>query len=232
MADQIRYQVGFDIQQNSLNRLKASLQDLQKLKPSDIMKINDTDVASATSALDKIEKEAEKVEDALKQAFNTKLNTVNVETFNQSLKQSGTSIEQVYQAFRAAGSTGEVAFRSLSSSVLSTNIQLKETHKILDKMATTLANTVKWNVSSTAVNAMTRAVEEAWGYVKSLDTSLNDIRIVTGKSADDMANFAVQANNAAKELGKTTTDYTNAALIYAQQGIGNKIFKANSIYDR
>ena len=47
-----------------------------------------------------------------------------------------------------------------------------------------------------------------------------------------MANFAVQANNAAKELGKTTTDYTNAALIYAQQGIGNKIFKANSIYDR
>ena len=54
MANQIMYQVGFEIQQNSLNQLQASLQDLQKLKPSDIMKINDTDVASATSALDKI----------------------------------------------------------------------------------------------------------------------------------------------------------------------------------
>ena len=232
MANQIRYQVGFDVQQNNLNQLKASLQDLQKLKISDIMKINETDAASATSALNKIKDEAGKVEDALKQAFNTKLNTVNIETFNQSLKQSGTSIEQVYQAFRAAGSTGETAFRSLSSSVLSTNIQLKETHKILDKMATTLANTVKWNASSAAVNELTRSIEQAWGYVKSLDTSLNDIRIVTGKSADEMANFAVQANNVAKELGKTTTDYTNAALIYAQQGIGNKIFKANSIYDR
>lgn len=222
MANQIRYQVGFDVQQNNLNQLKASLQDLQKLKISDIMKINDTDAVSATSALNKIKDEAGKVEDALKQAFNTKLNTVNIETFNQSLKQSGTSIEQVYQAFRAAGSTGEAAFRSLSSSVLSTNIQLKETHNILDKMATTLANTVKWNAASAAVNGLTRSVEQAWGYVKSLDTSLNDIRIVTGKSADEMANFAVQANNAAKELGKTTTDYTNAALIYAQQGLNDK----------
>ena len=222
MANQIRYQVGFDVQQNNLNQLKASLQDLQKLKISDIMKINETDAASATSALNKIKDEAGKVEDALKQAFNTKLNTVNIETFNQSLKQSGTSIEQVYQAFRAAGSTGEAAFRSLSSSVLSTNIQLKETHNILDKMATTLVNTVKWNAASAAVNELTRSVEQAWGYVKSLDTSLNNIRIVTGKSADEMVNFAVQANNAAKELGKTTTDYTNAALIYAQQGLNDK----------
>lgn len=231
MANQIRYQVGFDVQQNNLNQLKTSLQDLQKMKISEIMKINETDAASATSALNKIKDEAGKVEDALKQAFNTKLNTVNIETFNQSLKQSGTSIEQVYQAFRAAGGTGEAAFRNLSSSVLSTNIQLKETHNILDKMATTLANTVKWNASSAAVNELTRSIEQAWGYVKSLDTSLNDIRIVTGKSADDMANFAVQANNAAKELGKTTTDYTNAALIYAQQGIGNKIFKATLFYE-
>ena len=96
-------------------------------------------------------------------------------------------------------------------------------------MATTLANTVKWNAASAAVNGLTRSVEQAWGYVKSLDTSLNNIRIVTGKSADEMANFAVQANNAAKELGKTTTDYTNAALIYAQQGIGPKDLQSYSI---
>ena len=96
-------------------------------------------------------------------------------------------------------------------------------------MATTLANTVKWNAASAVVNGLTRAVEQAWGYVKSLDTSLNNIRIVTGKSADEMANFAVQANSAAKELGKTTTDYTNAALIYAQQGFGPKDLQSYSI---
>lgn len=86
MANQIRYQVGFDVQQNNLNQLKASLQDLQKMKISEVMKINETDAASATSALNKIKEEAGNVEKALKQAFNTKLNTVNIETFNQTLK--------------------------------------------------------------------------------------------------------------------------------------------------
>jgi hypothetical protein len=89
-------------------------------------------------------------------------------------------------------------------------------------MATTLGNTIKWNAASSVVNGLSRSVEQAWGYVKSLDTSLNNIRIVTGKSADEMQRFAEQANNAAKNLGATTTDYTNAALIYAQQGLSDK----------
>ena len=222
MANQIKYQVGFDIKQSDLNKLKASLQDLQKMKIGDIMKINDTDAASATSMLNEIKKQALNVEDALKKAFNTKLNTTNIIEFNDVLRQSGSNIEQVYSAWSKAGTAGENAFRTLSSQVLSTNIQLKETHNILDKMARTLTNTVKWNVASGVVNELSRSVEQAWGYVKALDTSLNDIRIVTGKSADEMANFAIQANNAAKELGKTTTDYTNAALIYAQQGLNDK----------
>ena len=89
-------------------------------------------------------------------------------------------------------------------------------------MAETFANTIKWNIASTAINGVSRAVQQAWGYAQSLDSSLNDIRIVTGKSADEMADFAVKANNAAKTLGQTTTDYTNAALIYAQQGLSDK----------
>jgi TP901 family phage tail tape measure protein len=89
-------------------------------------------------------------------------------------------------------------------------------------MATTLGNTIKWNAASSVVNGLSRSVEQAWGYVKSLDSSLNDIRIVTGKSADEMANFAKQANEAAQSLGRTTTDYTKAALIYAQQGLSDE----------
>jgi DNA-binding transcriptional regulator LsrR (DeoR family) len=37
-----------------------------------------------------------------------------------------------------------------------------------------------------------------------------------------MAQFARQANKAAKELGKSTKDYTNASLIYYQQGLSDK----------
>jgi len=106
MANQIRYQVGFDIQQGNLNQLKSSLQELQKMKISDIMKINNTDSASAITALNQIKEEAGKVEDALKQAFNTKLGTVNIESFNEALMKSETSIWQVYNTFQKAGTAG------------------------------------------------------------------------------------------------------------------------------
>jgi hypothetical protein len=58
------------------------------------------------------------------------------------------------------------------------------------------------------------AIQSAWGYAKELDKSLNNIRIVTGYNAEKMGEFAEQANKAAKALSTTTTEYTNASLIY------------------
>ena len=237
--DQIRYSVGFDVQQNDLKQLKVTLDQLKKqltdiknVKIGDIAKINNTDRDTARAYFNDIQNQAARVEDALRKAFNVKLNTVNINQFNRALQSSGSSMQQVYDSFKRAGVQGEQAFRSLTTSVFRTTTQLRESHAVLDKIAQTLTRTLGWNLASSAVNSLTRSVQQAWGYVKSLDTSLNNISIVTGKSADQMADFAVKANNAAQALGKTTTDYTNAALIYAQQGIGNKIFKANSIYDR
>ena len=222
MANQIKYQVSFDVHKQGLDQLKASLQQIQKLSPKDLMKINQTDLKTAQGIFLDIKTQALNVEDALKKAFNPKLNTVNISEFNRILKDSDSSIDQIYSSFKQAGVSGENAFRNLSSQVLRTNIQLKENHTILDKIAKTFANTIKWNIASAVVNNMSRSIEQAWGYTKALDSSLNDIRIVTGKSAEEMGNFAVKANEAAQSLGKTTTDYTNAALIYAQQGLSDK----------
>ena len=82
-----------------------------------------------------------------------------------------------------------------------------------------MKNTMRWQLTSSALHGFTGALEQAYGYAKSLDGSLNNIRIVSNKSADDMARFAEQANKAAKALSTTTTDYTDASLIYYQQGL-------------
>ena len=70
------------------------------------MKVNDSDAKSANDALINIRKEAARVEDALKAAFNAKLNTVNIETFNKELNRTGGSIKEVYQTFKQAGTAG------------------------------------------------------------------------------------------------------------------------------
>ena len=89
-------------------------------------------------------------------------------------------------------------------------------------MAATMANTIRWSITSAIVNAIANSVQKAYHYVIDLDSSLNDIRIVTGKSADEMARFAKQANDAAKALGVSTKSYTEGALIYYQQGLDDE----------
>ena len=220
--NKINYQVGFNINKNNLNEIKSTLQKLSDMSAKDLIKINNSDLKTAQQNLNSIREQAENVKKALESAYNAKLNTVNVESFNRSLKESNSSIDKVYKSFKAAGATGENAFRNLSSQLFNTNIQLRESHAILDKVASTLMNSARWTIASSVVNGFSRSIQQAYGYVKSLDSSLNNIRIVTGKSAEDMAAFAEQANKAAKELGTTTTDYTNAALIYAQQGLSDQ----------
>ena len=91
-----------------------------------------------------------------------------------------------------------------------------------------MSNTVKWGITSGAFNTLTNSVKQAWNYGLKLDSSLNDIRIVTGKSADEMERFARTANTAAKQLGASTLDYTKAALIYYQQGLSEEDVQART----
>ena len=49
-----------------------------------------------------------------------------------------------------------------------------------------------------------------------------EVKNVYTADANEMARFAERANAVASNLGKGTNDYTRAALIYAQQGLGQK----------
>lgn len=80
-------------------------------------------------------------------------------------------------------------------------------------------NTMRWQITSTALNSFVGTIESAYGYAQDLNESLTNIRIVTENSAEDMAKFAQQANEAAKALSTTTVEYSDAALIYYQQGL-------------
>lgn len=83
----------------------------------------------------------------------------------------------------------------------------------------TMKNTARWQLTSSALHGFMGALSTAYGYSKDLNRSLTDIRIVSGQSAEEMKEFAEQANKAAKALNATTVDYTDAALIYYQQGL-------------
>lgn len=221
---QIKFGVGFNVDKSGLNSafndLRQQLQSLQNLTISDLGFTKST--KEAKEKLESLKGVAKQVEAALQQSFNKDLGTTNITKFNQVLTSSGTNLKTVVNSLNDMGVAGKKAANTLTAELLTTNKHIRETSKWIDKMAETMSNTVRWSIASSALNSMTGSVQKAYGFTKQLDASLNDIMIVTDKSAEDMARFAKQANTAAKSLGAVTTDYTKASLIYYQQGLSDQ----------
>lgn len=213
----IQYDVGFNTDTKQLDEVKKQLQEISKLTNT---KFKQNGIFS-TDEMQKIRSVATEVSNAINKAYNPKINSVNITKFNAELAKSNLTVKQIYDNFNKVGTTGQNAFRNLQTSLLTTNKELKQTHTFLDNIATTLSNTIKWNAASGAVNTLTTKISGAVSYIERLDSSLNDIRIVTGQSADEMDKFAVKVNKAAENLGKSTLDYTKAALTYYQQGLSD-----------
>lgn len=207
----INFKINMTVDKNGLNQILKPLEQIQaKLKTATAEQLK--------NGLDKAANSAKQLESIINSSWNDKLGQLNLDKFNQSVKNSYGSVEGLKNSLSGAGTAGQSAFNTLASEVLNTNLQLKESSKLLDDMATSMANTIKWGITSSIFNNITGSIQKAYYYAKDLDTSLGNIRIVTGDSADQMDRFAKTANEAAKNLGRSTLDYTNAALSYYQQG--------------
>lgn len=161
----------------------------------------------------------------LQQATNVDTGKLDLSILSKSLKDSGKSLQDYAKSFKDLGPQGQQAFNSVTQAIMNAEVPLRRTNKLIQEMGISLKNTIKWQFSSSAVHAFMGAIQGAYGYVEDLNKSLNNIRIVTGRSADEMADFAKQANKAAKELSVSTTTYTDAALIYYQQGLDDEQVK-------
>ena len=208
----INFEVSMSAQKNNLDSLLKPLQELQT-------KIQSMSTNNLTQGFQEAASAAKNLESIISSSWNDKLGQLNLNTFNQSVQTSYGSLENLKNVLYGAGTSGQAAFSNLATSILNTNIQIKESNKLLDDMATSMANTVKWGITSSIFNTITGSIQQAYYYSKDLDRSLNNIRIVTGDSADAMQRFAKLANNTAQNLGRSTLDYTDAALSFYQQGL-------------
>ena len=218
---QIKFGVGFNVDKSGLDQLKTALLEIKSLTASDLTK-QGWDFSTATKTLKDVRKEVFAIEKALFDSFNADLGVYNIEKFKSSLIGSNTSLQQVQRTLSSIGSTGTKGFKDLNSVLITTRKEVTHIESIFDKLGQTFVNTIKWTIASSTINSITSSIQNAWNYSKKLDATLNDIMIVTDKSAEDMARFAKQANTAAKSLGAVTTDYTKASLIYYQQGLSDQ----------
>ena len=158
----------------------------------------------------------------LNNAFNAQTGKLDLSKLDRSLKNSSTNVTELSSKLLSAGSQGQQAFVKLAQSVAAADRPVVTLGTKLNGLFTTLKNTARWQLSSSVLHGFIGAYQQAMGYVKDLNESLTDIRIVTGKSIEDMSRFAVEANKAAKALSTTTNEYAQASLIFFQQGLNEE----------
>ncbi len=129
-------------------------------------------------------------------------------------------IEKLGQRYAEVGVNGQQSFRKVANEADILNKKITSSNTVLEKMGTTLMNTIRWNISSSVVNAVTGEFQKMYYFAKDLDRTLTDIRIVSGQSADQMERFAIYANESAQALKVSTIEYAQAATIFFQQGLG------------
>ena len=218
MSKQLYVNLGFNVDtgaaEANLQKLKTSLSEISRMPFQTGTTISSGLKQAATSA--------QELQRHLAAAMNTKTGNLDLSKFQASLTASNQSLSTLSGSLLKAGTTGEQAFLSLSSAIGQSNVQLTTSTTMLSRFATTLKNTLRWQLSASLIQGVITGLSSAINYAQDLDESLNNIRIVTQKSTDEMAKFADRANAAAKALRTSTTEYTNAALIYYQQGLDGK----------
>ena len=209
----------------NVQNARAQLQSLQT-QLNNLINSNTTSTSlGITPQIQEATRSAMDLKIALNNAINVNTGKLNLNKFQSELNRMGKDIGYFAQQMGRLGPEGVKAFTQVASAVAQADTKLFSLQGGMKKLANTFMNTVRWQLTSQAIMAVTSAVSETVSYAKELDTSLNNIRIVTGKSADQMATFAKQANNAAKALSTSTTKYTDASLIYYQQGLNDKAVK-------
>ena len=217
----ISFAVDYKVDTTSLQNARKSLQELQKMSLETFDSIgNNRYAANSARELSLLKQNASELEQALARSFNADLGVTNVQRLRNEL--SRLPMRDIGERFAMAGAAGQNAFNSVVGQALNLNNTLKQTGPILTKIQQTLTNALSWNLVTGAFNQITKSISQAWGYSKNLDNSLNNIRIITRQSAEEMERFAQTAQKTAKGLGQGTVDYTDAALIYYQQGLSDE----------
>lgn len=204
-------------------RAKQSIQELyDSLNKLGTTNPLDSRLSSTTQEIKQATLAAQQLAIHLSKATNVNTGKLNLKSFHNELTKNNQTLASYKQQLSALGPEGSKAFRQLASQVIKAEQPVLNLSTSLKNMGQSLINSFQWSISSGIINTIISMVKKSVGYMKSLDRSLNNIRIVTKQSASDMDRFAQKANAAAKALKTTTTAYADAALIFYQQGLGDQ----------
>ena len=207
----VAYQIQTKLDATGLNQLQQQLSSVSK-SFSELAKKNS---AYGQAQMKEDISRIQQVQAALSKSFNTNLNLVDLSAFK---KEMGNLSLGGLQETMSKTAEGAKTFNSVLGTVGQIDTGFKNISSLSDKIMNTFGNTVRWGVTASIFQTIQNSLYRSVDYVKELDTSLNNIQIVTGETSANLTDWAKSANEAAAQLGASTVAFTDAAQLYAQNG--------------
>lgn len=165
-------------------------------------------------------KQAQILEQTLKKAT-TEKGTSFIQ-MNLELKKMGTSAEEMVATLAKAGPAFSGSLNTMLQTFATADRNLLSMSAKIKEMGRVMTQSFKFTAAQSAIQFVTSEAQEAIQWVQELDSQLNTIQIVSGKTAAEMEKVYDVVIQKSKELRVTAQDYAEASQIFYQQGLGDE----------
>jgi hypothetical protein len=115
-----------------------------------------------------------------------------------------------------------VGTKSFTKDIQQANRELKKTNTLLAGLTKRVGSFFKFSLASLAVTSISQPLFDAAKAIVELDTNLNKLEQITGRSKQSIKGLQTQILNLGKSLGVSTAELTDATVILAQAGVAFK----------
>ena len=205
---ELGFKANTDAVKKNINELAANLKQISNIQ-----------IGLKGSDLDQAKKAAKELTLELQKAVNVDTGRLDLNKLTSSLKKGHKDIVGLSSELLKAGPIGQKSFLQIAQAMSQAEVPMVKINQSLKDFMDNLGKNAKWHVAQMAIQGIQGSIQSAVREAEQLNKALNDIRIVTGYDKTAMAQFAKEANKAAKELKTTTKEYAEASLIFYQQGL-------------
>ena len=140
MAKQLNVNLAFNA---DTSKAKQQIQDLQN-QLSAIINMPTTGLGTdIATKINQASRAAAELKVHLEKATNIKTGNLDFTKLNQSIKNSGTSLNAYAEKLKQIGPAGQTAFNSLAQAVASAEVPIRRSNALLSELWTTMKNTVR-----------------------------------------------------------------------------------------
>ena len=195
-------------------------QNIQQLSNL-LHQISNAKTGFSGGALSQAAKDAQALAGHLANAVNANTGKLDLSRLNSSLSSAKTNLNTLTSSLQAAGPIGQQAFLKIATAISQAEAPTIRMSASMRNLLTTLGNTAKWQVASSAIHGLTGAISESISYIEKFDRALTDIKMVSDLNNDQLLKYAENTRKIAKAVNATALEVAQGSTLYFQQGLSD-----------